>query len=181
MTRKLVDLKPSTQAALSVDELESAPLGGIYVYSSASYEAVVRLDRFSGGLPRCSVWMGSEGIGWLRSREARIGTFRHPKLPRFSFALTTKAISTPGDQPSGRCKSVTRRKKCPPGIKPGHLFLAIDKGRRSSAHRRAAGLAAFEWRRLKPFAATGAWARCVAPMAILIPRVTCVAGGEPTP
>ncbi len=140
MTTQLHKLQPSTIAPVSLEVLRGLPAGGIYLYSIADFEAVVRIDRWSGGLPRCSVW-GARVAGladgyWLPSGEARVGRFQYPRLPALSFTMTDKQMSTPSESPSGRAKWVTRRKNIPKWAQPGRLFMAWHR-----SHRGGAGLA----------------------------------------
>ena len=134
-TLELARLKPSTQAPIDLETLRELPSFGWYHVEG---EGTARTHRWSGEEVKINRPDGDRD--WLL---ARAHTWRYLKLPRLSFASTTEAISTLGDQPSGRCKSVTRRK--PPAgkariWKPGDLFLAVDKLRTKAAR----GLGVFE-------------------------------------
>ena len=145
MTTRLEDLKPSTQAPIPADVLRELPLGGIYLWpsdSSTETSRVFRLEEWDGSLFRYR-WPSGEAWGGPQWCEVGIYEIHYPKLPRMSFALTADAISTPGDQPSGRQKSVTRRGSLPRWCKPGRLFLAVDKLRFTNDQPASRGLGVF--------------------------------------
>ncbi len=146
--KDLAKLRPSTQAPIDLETLRGLPLGGIYRFGLAT---TVRV-RGWGAHGQChhealmgGRWQRQDDMAqsWMEKHCADL--WRYPLLPRlqFNFEATQEAISTLGDQPSGRRKSVTRRRQCPPGIKPGHLFLAIDRGRTSRAQPPSKGLGVF--------------------------------------
>ena len=145
---------------VSTQHYMGLPLGGLYHFTEdeGASSCIGRINRWAtgpDGLERfVRSWYQLDPIGGGRVAEFGLGgsgiwclpenvPVRYPLLPRLSFSLTEKQISTPGDQPSGRCKSVTRRKQCPPGIEPGALFLAIDRGRRSRKQAPSRGLGVF--------------------------------------
>lgn len=137
MSTDLSQLKPSNQAPIDLETLRGLPLGvPIFVGGDLAFLCEWRCRSAPMGLK----WLGEDFLSWHDPRPWEI---RYPKLPRLQFTLTTEQIATPGDQPSGRCKSVTRRKQWPPGIRPGALFLAIDRGRRSRKQAPSRGLGVF--------------------------------------
>lgn len=137
MTTRLEDLKPSSQAAIPPGVLKDLPLKGIYIWPCDSATEPTRTFRIEAWNATRSIFHYSWPLrgGWSGLHECVSGLYdvRYPRLPRLSFAKTTVAISTPGDQPSGRCKSITRRGKLPRWCKPGALFLAVDKIRAPGA------------------------------------------------
>lgn len=132
----LEDLKPSSADPIPLEVLKALPLPGLYLIDESKPiqgrdHGIVKIEEWDPG-HRLMGYRYLENGAWIPGREPawndpRKATWRYPKLPRISFSMTTKAISTPGDQPSGRCKSVTRRKRVPKWCKPGALFLAVDK------------------------------------------------------
>ena len=140
----LARLRPSTAPPIPLEVLRELPVGGVYLYDAPSSSPVQIIEW--GGAEEIAVW---EYCDLLPGGRHPITIFlasrfewRYPKLPSMIFAKTVDQISTPGDQPSGRQKSVTRRRRLPPGIRQGALFLAWDRSHRQGRGK-ARGLGVF--------------------------------------
>lgn len=117
---------PSSSPRLSWTEVLALPAGMVIIAGEAAAPLLVVNGGREGERLVCN-WL-SESKSWTRPHALLKvkKSFRLPKLPRLSFALTTDAVRE-------RRKTVTRRLALPSWWREGRYFLGVDRIRQAGA------------------------------------------------